>query len=82
VSKSTANDGTFFYDLVVPDLVEIIRDSNRRTIMKAIMMDKDNARSHNSRNSPECFEQFHDRGVSHLISPQDIAQATSSSLGL
>jgi hypothetical protein len=73
MSKKTIYKSTFFYDVVVPDLLENIHRHSRRQTLTGVLVHPDNAHPHNSKKSHECLTKFHTRRVSHLAYSPDRA---------
>jgi hypothetical protein len=65
VPKGTTYNTTFFYNVVISDLLENIYAGGRRRTLKRVIMHLDNARPHNSRKSNECLTEFRARRVPH-----------------
>jgi hypothetical protein len=65
VLKETTYNGTFFCDIVAPDLHEHVRVHSRRWTLKGVLMHLDNARLHNSKKYNECLTEFRARRVPH-----------------
>jgi hypothetical protein len=73
VSKETTYNTTFFCDVVIPDLLEIVCAGSRRRTLKGTVMHLDNARPHNSQKSNECLTEFRARRVPHPAYSPDLA---------
>jgi hypothetical protein len=65
VPKETIYNSTFFYDIIVPDLVENVITHSRRRTLKGVLVHLDNARLDNSKKSNECLTEFRVLRVPH-----------------
>jgi hypothetical protein len=73
VPKATTYNTTFFWNVVIPDLLEIICAESRRRMLKGVIMHLDNASPDNSRKSHEYLTEFRARRVPHPAYSPDLA---------
>jgi hypothetical protein len=74
VPKRAGYNNTFFYDVVVPDLLENLRAHSRRRTLKGVFVHLDNASPHNSQKSNECLTKFLPHRMPHPAESPDLAQ--------
>jgi hypothetical protein len=75
VPKGTTYNTTFFYDVVILDLLENVSAWSQTRTLKGIVMHFDNASPHNSKKSNECLTEFDARRVPHPTYSPDRARS-------
>jgi hypothetical protein len=72
VPKGTIYNSTFFYDVVVPDLLENVDAHSRRLTLKGILVHLDNIRPHSSKKYKKCLTEFRACRVPHPAYSPDL----------